>query len=248
MKTRTAMLWAALAALLLFGLALSRRAPVALASPQGQATKVPTDEPTKAPYVFPVPVFIGTPGKNPPLGENRPPVPKTPLPTLPAAQPISIQAGGERTYVVASGDSAWIIAQKAYGNNYGYMYDLILKANGLTATSKLQIGQVLKIPALPGSEPLAAPTSAATRISATSTPDQALTSPTAASSKKNAVNSGSSGPLSTSRYELALMALNLLSGILLTGSGVFGFLSYTMYQRARRLEKITMMTRRIRAY
>jgi hypothetical protein len=56
----------------------------------------------------------------------------------------------------------------------------------------------------------------------------------------------SRGAISGMRYELALMALNLLSGILLTGAAVFGLLSYSMFQRARRLEKITMMTRRIR--
>ncbi|MCL5951327.1 MAG: LysM peptidoglycan-binding domain-containing protein [Chloroflexi bacterium] len=248
MKTRTGIFILAIATALVFGIVLDRPASVVLAGqPAQSAARTPTEEPTKPPYVFPTPIFIPTTTGNNPIAPTK----STPAAT--PNQPASggTQPSGERTYVVAPGDSAWVIAQKVYGKNNGPKYELILSANNLTATSRLQVGQVLKIPPLSGAEPpVAQPTAAAVTApptaAATARPSTPL--PTSVSNRKAAEESNSNSATSSSRFEIALMALNLLSGILLTGAVVFGFLSYTMYQRARRLEKITIMTRRIRAY
>ncbi len=59
-------------------------------------------------------------------------------------------AGG--TYTIKKGDNGyWIIAQRVYGQENGKYWTLIQKANPNADTNALRIGQVLKIPPLPGS-------------------------------------------------------------------------------------------------
>jgi LysM repeat protein len=71
------------------------------------------------------------------------PQPKTPVSPAstktPAASPVE---SAQRTYTVAKGDNPVTIAKKM-----GVSYEELLKLNGLENPKKLQIGQVLKVPA-----------------------------------------------------------------------------------------------------
>ncbi len=249
MRLPTAISFSLLAAILLAGFLFASRqvtrvmaGSIVAAPPQAptvQPTRAPS-APTKPPYVFPTPIFIPTSSvQNPAPSPTR----KPGATTAPASS--GAVSTGERTYTVQAGDTAWTIAQKVYGD--GNKYLLLLSANGMVPSSTLHVGQVLKVP---GQSTSVEPTLAeltSPGIAIPSSPTKAP--PTAARAIPGGARTPvptTSGVITGTRYELALMALNLLSGILLTGSGVFGVLSYSMFQRARRLEKITMMTRRIR--
>jgi LysM repeat protein len=71
------------------------------------------------------------------------PQPKAPVPTAPtkAAAPSPTETA-QRTYTVAKGDNPVTIAKKM-----GVSSEELLKLNGLEDPKKLQIGQVLKVPA-----------------------------------------------------------------------------------------------------
>ena len=71
------------------------------------------------------------------------PQPKAPAPTAStkAAAPLSAETA-QRTYTVAKGDNPVTIAKKM-----GVSSEELLKLNGLEDPKKLQIGQVLKVPA-----------------------------------------------------------------------------------------------------
>ncbi|MEW5718172.1 MAG: LysM peptidoglycan-binding domain-containing protein [Chloroflexota bacterium] len=191
--------------------------------------QAPTEEPTKRPYDFPTPIFVPTfPNDTPP----PPPTRAAPIAT-PSTSSAPDQPSGDQSYTVQPGDSLWIIAQKVYGN--GSKYPLIANANGITTTTRLRTGMVLKIPGAPGlvtvtptSAP-ATPTLAATRapvatlVSASATPSP---SPTVASLI----------PASIANY--APTVINIISTLFVLASLAFAVLAYLMYARARRLKRI----------
>lgn len=129
------------------------RATTVSAEPRAQSTTVPTEEPTRRPYVFPTPVFI-------PTYADDTPVPRT--------TPVAPLQPGVDTYTVQPGDSPWIIAQTVYGS--GTKYKLIMEANGLTDQTRLRVGTVLRIPSLGGIAPPPAPTAAPSAPIRTPTP------------------------------------------------------------------------------
>jgi hypothetical protein len=97
-------------------------------------TRTPTDEPTKAPYVFPTPIFIPTYTSATDLPSTRTPVTPRPVSTI----------TGEQTYTVESGDNPR--SSQKYGD--AGKYRLIVEANNLTDSTRLRIGTVLIIPPL----------------------------------------------------------------------------------------------------
>ena len=217
----------------LFVLALSiallnlARTPIVSAEPHAQSTPAapsptPTDEPPKVPYVFPTPIFIPTyPGS-------------TPVAT-PAPRPG--QPTGEGTYTVQSGDSPWSIAQKVYGD--GAQYKTIMSANGITDSTRLRVGMVLKIPALAGANPQpAAPTNTpsasipvAPALQPTAVP---LSSPTSAAMPTPPNTSLVPGSIA----DAIALAINVLTGILVTGALLATILALLVYIRARRLQEL----------
>ena len=60
---------------------------------------------------------------------------------------------GQKTYTVAPNDLLEKIARKVYGSSHGNKWKDIAKANGISDPSRLQVGQVLIIPALEGVNP-----------------------------------------------------------------------------------------------
>jgi LysM repeat protein len=197
------------------------------AAPRAQATAVTpttTDEPVKPPYVFPTPVFIPTyPGDTP------------------AAPSVPIQATGQTTYTVQSGDSPWTIAQKVYGD--GTKYPAILSANGLTSASRLRVGQLLQIPALAG--PATTPPANAATPSA-STPIPSTRAPTAAPSADLAAvgtptRTPAAGPAGTPSIELSgliVTGINILAAILGIGGIVAAVLAVLVFARERRMASL----------
>ena len=216
--------------LIAIGLVLLR-APITLA--QGPA---PADEPTKPPYVFPTPIFIPTyPGDVP-----APTAPK------PATTPVSVPPSGERTYTVEPGDNPWTIAQKVYGS--GTKYSVIMAANGITDSTRLKVGMVLKIPSadasgqpLPTPVPTLAPTVPAPPTIA---PTSQMTPPTPTGTRTPASGSASSG--SNSISDTVLLVVNILSGIFFAGAILAAISAVLMYRRLAWLKSMTMMARRIR--
>ena len=195
-------------------------APVSQSTPIS-ASPTPTDEPPKPPYVFPTPIFIPTfPG-------DTPSAPRTP------GQPT-----GQTTYIVQSGDSPWIIAQKVYGN--GSKYPLIMSANGLSDSTRLRVGMTLTIPLLDGAQPplpatppatkptaeiLAQPTTSLASSEISATPDITFTTvPT------------DSTPIAAG--SLATAAINLIAAVLLIGACIAAILAFLIYRRSRRLEEM----------
>lgn len=68
------------------------------------------------------------------------------VPAPAAAAPLeSVTAGATSDYTVVKGDNPWKIAKK-----FKISQDELMKANGITDPKKIQIGQVLKIPASTG--------------------------------------------------------------------------------------------------
>jgi len=197
--------------------------PIVLAAPSRQSTPpaaAPTDEPPKPPYVFPTPIFIPTyPGD-------------TPVPVAPRS---TGQPTGQDTYTVQGGDSLWTIAQKVYGD--GTKYPLIMSANGLTSTTRLRVGTVLKIPAIAGALP--APTS----TPAASTPIAPAPQPTTLPSASPTVTAAPAipTPITTSRLpgsvaEVIAAGINIVAGILALAGFIAAILALLVYYRARRME------------
>lgn len=214
------------------------RAPLALAAPRGQSTNVastptPTDEPLKSPYVFPTPVFIPTYPGDTPVATTAP---------RSAGQPT-----GPDTYTVQSGDSPWTIAQKIYGN--GSKYPVIMSANGLTDTTRLRVGAVLKIPPLAGTPPAAAgtpPASALTPALPTPAPSSAGpsgVSPTPSTTPTRTATSASIIPGSIG--DALSLAINILAGILALGAFIAAILAFLVYYRSRRIEGLNTRKRRL---
>lgn len=175
---------------------------------------------------------------------------------------------GDRTYVVESGDSFWTIAQKFYGD--GSKYRLIIAANKLTETTRLQVGQLLVIPAYSDSAPFVptvsftpAPTGVFTAvptmsIRATVTVTATNARAVIASPPAPTTSLGSSAVASPSSAILPpqvvssiaapdfLRVLDILSGILAGSSVVCAFFAYQAYVRAQRLERMMRVRRRSR--
>lgn len=193
-----------------------------LAEPHAQATRTPTEEPTKRPYVFPTPIYI------PPFADDTPAPRATPVATLPP---------GTETYTVQAGDSPWTIAQKVYGD--GTKYKLIMEANGLTDQTRLRVGTVLKIPSL-GNPPAqstpapAAPTSTEIAPTPAITPTALPTAPVFPTLAPTPVPRAISG----SMVDTVANLITIVSGILAIGAIVVGGLAYLAFLRARRLEQL----------
>lgn len=211
------------------------RAPLAFAAPRAQsapaATPTPTDEPPKPPYVFPTPVFIPTyPGDTP----SAPPAPRS-----------TVQATGQKTYTVQSGDSPWTIAVKVYGD--GTKYPLIMSANNLTDSTRLRVGMALKIPQTTGSAPPATPTSTPSvsePVAPAPQPTATLvSSPIPAATPTRAP--ASSGIIPGSVADAANLAINIVSGILILGAVIVAVLALLVYIRARRMEGLNTRKKRI---
>ena len=205
------------------------RASMVVAAPRTQATPAaasptPTDEPPKAPYVFPTPIFIPTyPGDT----------------SAATVAPHSAgQPTGQDTYTVQSGDSPWTIAQKVYGD--GTKYTLIMSANGITDSARLRVGMVLKIPAVAGTNPqLSAPTS----TPAASVPLAPVLQPTAAPTGAPTIATmpapePTSGILPGSITNAMRLAVNVLTGALVIGGLLAAILALLLYIRARRLQQL----------
>lgn len=189
-----------------------------LAEPHAQATRTPTEEPTKRPYVFPTPIYI------PPFADDTPVQRATPVATLPP---------GTETYTVQAGDSPWTIAQKVYGD--GTKYKLIMEANGLTDQTRLRVGTVLKIPSLGTPPAQSTPTSAApTSTEIAPTPTALPTAPGFPTLAPTPVPSAISGSMADTIANL----MTIVSGILAIGAIVVGGLAYLAFLRARRIEQL----------
>jgi LysM repeat protein len=192
------------------------RAPMAFAQ---SSTVVPT----KAPYIFPTPLFI-------PVFPYDTPAASRATATLSSA-PAQPAAGGQ-TYAVQSGDSLWTIAQKVYGN--GAKYPLIANANNITTGTRLRTGMVLSIPAAAGAVP-ATPTSLVSfpTIVPTMTPTitpTALPLPTALPTAVTLIP----GSVAAS----APMAINLLSIFFFAAAIFFGVMAFLSYRRGHHIELI----------
>lgn len=228
------------AALLCLALAVAllnlARAPFALAAPRGQSTSAattptPTDEPPKSPYVFPTPVFIPTyPGD-------------TPVAT--SAPRSTGQPSEQDTYTVQSGDSPWTIAQKVYGN--GSKYPVIMSANGLTDTTRLRVGAVLRIPPLAGTPPAAVgtpPASALTPALATPAPTLAPFSPLSPVVTPTRAATAA-GILPRSIGDALGLAINILAGVLVLSAVIAAILALLVFTRTRRMQELNAPKRRL---
>ncbi len=193
---------------------------IALAEPHAQATRTPTEEPTKRPYVFPTPIYI------PPFTDDTPAPRATPVATLPP---------GSETYTVQAGDSPWTIAQKVYGD--GTKYKLIMDANGLTDQTRLRVGTVLKIPAL--GNPTAQVTPASAPSTSTETAPTPATSPTALpTAPVYPTVAPTPSAIAGSMADVVANLITIASGILAIGAIAVGGLAYLAFLRARRIEQM----------
>lgn len=215
-----------------------------------------TEEPTKAPYVFPTPIFIPTFPPDP-ASPTAAPTQVAPAPVTPIAQatPPAQPQTSSQTYTVQSGDSPWVISQKVYGD--GTKYKLILDANNLTTASRLRVGSVLTIPALPGAAPapiapatqpaaaITAPTLAPTvaltlapPLTATVTITTTLTiTPTRAPT--------TSGLIPNSLIAPASLAITIISAMLLIGSLLSAVLAVLAFVRTRQFDALHSRRARI---
>jgi len=193
-----------------------------LAEPHAQATRTPTEEPTKRPYVFPTPIYI------PPFADDTPAPRATPVATLPP---------GTETYTVQAGDSPWTIAQKVYGD--GTKYKLIMEANGLTDQTRLRVGTILKIPSL-GNPPAESTPAPAEPTSAETAPTPA-TSPTAlptAPAFPTLAPTSATSAIPNSMTDTLARLITIASVILGIGVVTAGVLAYFKYLRARQIKHI----------
>lgn len=208
--------------------------PIAWAerNPQGPAA---TEEPTKPPYVFPTPIFI-------PTYTGAGPAASTPGPTRAGGQ-----ASGERTYTVEAGDNPWTIAQKMYGN--GAKYQVIMAANGLTDSTKIKVGMLLKIPATDASGqplPIAAPSPLPPTLAAPSLPPPTFELTPAAATATPTRAPAAQSLLPSSIADAAGLALNVITTLFIIGAILAGILAILVYRRSRRLEEMTTFVRRLR--
>jgi LysM repeat protein len=195
---------------------------IVLAEPHAQATRTPTEEPTKRPYVFPTPVYI------PPFADDTP---------VPRATPIVPLAPGTDTYTVQAGDSPWTIAQKVYGD--GTKYKLIMEANGLTDQTRLRVGTVLKIPSLgnPALTPVSTESTPTFEPTPTTTPVTPTVLPTVPAFPTLAPTSATSA-IPNSMTDTLASIITIASVILGIGGVTAGVLAYFKYLRARQIEQI----------
>lgn len=199
----------------------------------------PTEEPTKAPYVFPTPIFIPTYPNDAATGS---PI-RTTGATPPAAIPQSSPGG---TYTVQSGDSPWTIAQKLCGS--GAKWSIIVTANNIADATRIRIGTVLKIPSdcatasaarlsptPPPPPPAATPTNM-TVASTLATPSYVVRTPTP--------STGASEPITW--FTVGTVIINVGSGLMMMGSVLSGASAFLVYRRARFIDEMTHMVRRLR--
>ena len=208
--------------------------PIAWAerNPQGPAA---TEEPTKPPYVFPTPIFI-------PTYTGAGPASSTPAPSRAGAPAL-----GERTYTVESGDNPWTIAQKMYGN--GARYQVIMTANGLSDSTRLKVGMVLKIPASDAAGqplPTAVPTLLPPTLAAPSLPAPTFEQTPAAATATPTRSPASQSLLPSSLADAAGIALNVITALFILGAIVAGIFAVLVYRRSRRLEEMSTFVRRLR--
>jgi len=114
-----------------------------------------------------------------------PAAPTTPAPTAVTTAAASTTPPAARSYVVKKGDSLWKIA-KSQGVSVG---DLA-RANNLTKTSALKVGQKLQIPSAAKSEPAI---TAAASVVPTTTPDASAAAATTASASDGQIYTVKSG-------------------------------------------------------
>ncbi|MEK0444853.1 MAG: LysM domain [Verrucomicrobiota bacterium] len=136
-------------------------APSAALAAKAPAAPGLVASPAKAPAA-PVSPAVNTPASTVQTPAQKPPAKTEPAPVLPqgkganpaAASGIAANASGGahpevhaagKTYTVAKGDNPVLIAKRL-----GVGYDELLKVNGIEDPKKLQIGQVLKVPAKKG--------------------------------------------------------------------------------------------------
>ena len=221
---------------------VSMRASAVFAEPPAQATatRTPTDEPPKPPYVFPTPIFIPTyPGETPaPSARTTPVLPGT----------------GATTYTVVSGDSPWVISQKVYGD--GSKYQLILDANNMTKDTRLRVGSVLQIPELAGTAPtqVATPiaTSAVAPIGSLTPTTPALPPATSAAiTPARSPTPFASPTLTASNMIPAQLVdavptiLNIFAALLFIAAVICGGLAFLLFYRTRRMEGINTRKKRL---
>ena len=226
MKRSVAVLCALALSIVLLNFA---RASMVAAAPHAQSTPAasatPTDEPPKAPYVFPTPIFIPT-------------YPGDTAAPRPASQPT-----GQDSYTVQSGDSPWSIAQKVYGD--GSKYTLIMSANNISDSTRLRVGMVLKIPARAGANPPPAPTRTpsasipvAPELQSTAEP---AASPTIAATPTRVPSAP--GILPGSMVNGMQLAVNVVAGVLAIGGLGAAIFALLLYIRARRLQQLNSSKR-----
>lgn len=209
------------------------RASNAAAAPVAQSTlisasRTPTDEPPKPPYVFPTPIFIPTfPGDTP------------------SAPRITSQPTGQTTYIVQSGDSPWIIAQKVYGN--GSKYPLIMSANGLSDSTRLRVGMTLQIPSLDGAQP-PSPDSPVVTAQTPAILEQPTTTPTSTEISATPTITSTTVPAGSTFSTvggLATAAINLIAALLLIGAFIAAVFAFLIYYRTRRLKEMNPSEKRL---
>ncbi len=195
----------------------SSHTPIVLAAP--------TEEPTKAPYIFPTPIVIPQyPDETP--GARTTPTPRT------SNVPIN-----EQSYVVQPNDSPWTIAQKVYGD--GTKFQLIMTANNLTDAKGLRVGMTLKIPPLAGSAPATATTAPSPETTSTASTPEPTAIPTSSGLSIPTPSPYPANVAATSTTDIAPQVIKIISGLLALGGIVSGVLAYLMYMRTRRIEQLS---------
>lgn len=221
---------------ILIGFAWSILSNTGTAVQASAPNQAPTAEPTKAPYVFPTPIFIPT------FASYTEP-PSSPAGTSAAKQP-AVPAAIERTYTVVQGDNPWTIARKMYGR--GDRFPLILQANGLTESSVLRVGTVLRIPP-PDTVVQVAPTPAPTTAATKSAPElTALVQPTVVVPTRAPTPVPSQVKEAASLTGMLSTAATILSLVLLLAAIATGLLAFLVYKRSSRLDRITTRLRRLK--
>lgn len=221
-------------------LALNSALLVTAEPSQQNPTRTPTEEPTKAPYVFSTPIFIPTYTSATDL-----PPPRTP--GTPRA-PVTVTGG--QTYTVEPGDNPSLIAKKVYGD--AGKFRLIVEANNLTDTTRLRVGTVLIIPPLTPVATAPVPPAPSTALSQP-TPaviSTAISPSPALSPARSAIFTPTPQPYpSANAGDLAGIAqtlLRVLGVIFLLGSLAVAGLAIMFYRDARRREKVSLIKRRLK--
>lgn len=205
--------------------------PNVVAGPPAQKP-LPTDEPTKRPYVFPTPIFIPTF------------VSATDLPSRVTATPVSpvatVVLTGAQNYVVEAGDNPSTIAKKVYGD--AGKFRLIVDANNLTDTTRLRAGMTLIIPPLTSTPPTAPPAPAAPA------PPTATIVPSEVAAAPEEIETPEPAPESDTAYlaRAAQNALLAMSAVLLLGFLAISGTALLLYRRTKREEKIAFIKQRLK--